>query len=296
MGHELWTSPITGYRRKGTRLSELRSMLGAQIGARAILEPIQCCPVDAPAAEMRELLGQRGFDLAGVMNEPKGPVVGFVIARELSDGTVRKHQKPLNAEHLISVDTPIADLLGVLRAKERAFILIGPQVKGIVTLADLNKPPVRVYLFGLVSLLEMHLRFWIRTAYGDGSWKELLKPKRMENANKLQSERQKLNQQIDLLNCVQVCDLNDLLLGNEKLRKQLGVESKGKGEKLLRESEKLRDRLAHSQQDLVDGTTWNELIELVGGMEALVHRSDDEVEKTAQFSKKEGPSLWTVSY
>lgn len=43
--------------------------------------------------------------------------------------------------------------------------------KGIVTFADLNKPPVRVYLFGLVSLLEVHLRFWIRTAYSDGSWK-----------------------------------------------------------------------------------------------------------------------------
>ncbi len=185
MGYELWTSPITGYRRKGTRLSELRSLFGAKIGARAILEPIQCCPAGALATEMRELLGRRGFDVAGVMNEPTGPVIGFVIAKELSEGTVEKHKKPLSVEHLISDATPIADLLRVLRAKERAFVLVGPEVKGIVTLADLNKPPIRVYLFGLVSLLEMHLRYWIRDGYPDGSWKEHLKEKRIENANKL---------------------------------------------------------------------------------------------------------------
>src|SRR5260370_27966359 len=65
--------------------------------------------------------------------------------------------------------------------------------------------------------------------------------------------------------------------------------------RLSRESEKLRDRLAHSQQDLVEGTTWHELIDLVKKMEALVHRSDDEVEQSAQSSKKDGPSSWTVS-
>ena len=294
MGNELWTSPITGYRRKGTRLSELRSVLGAKIDARAILEPIQCCPANALATEMRDRLGQRGFDVAGVMNDPTGPVIGFVIAKELSEGSVENHRKPLSAEHLISDATPIADLLWVLRIKERAFVLIGPEVKGIVTFADLNKPPVRVYLFGLVSLVEMHLRFWIRTAYRDGSWQGHLKEKRIENANKLHAERQKLNQQIDLLDCVQVCDLSDLFLGNEDLRKRLGIESKGKGEDLLSDFEKLRDRLAHSQQDLVEGTTWPELIDVVEKLEALVHRSDDEVEQNAQSSKQDAPSLWTV--
>jgi hypothetical protein len=295
MGHELWTSPITGYRRKGTRLSELRSVLGAKIAAHAILEPIQCCPENALATEMRDLLGQRSFDVAGVMNDPTGPVIGFVVAKELSEGTVGDHKKPLNAEHLISDATPVADLLKVLRAKERAFVLVGPEVKGIVTLADLNKPPIRVYLFGLLSLLEMHLRFWVRHIYGDGSWKERLNAKRLEYANKIQAERQKRNQQIDLLDCLQFCDLRDLLLGNEELRNRLNIESKGKGEELLGEAEKLRDKLAHSQQDLVEGTSWQDLIGLVDQMEALVHRSDDAVEHEAKSSKKDGPSLWTVS-
>lgn len=44
MGYELWTSPITGYRRKGTRFSELRAVIGAGVQARSIFEPLQCCP------------------------------------------------------------------------------------------------------------------------------------------------------------------------------------------------------------------------------------------------------------
>ncbi|MGB7436868.1 MAG: hypothetical protein WBR26_24275 [Candidatus Acidiferrum sp.] len=55
-----------------------------------------------------------------------------------------------------------------------------------------------------------------------------LKEKRIEYANKLHAEHQKVNQQIDLLDCVQVCDLSDLFLGNEDLRKRLGIESKAK--------------------------------------------------------------------
>jgi hypothetical protein len=59
VGYELWTSPITGYRRRGTRLSEIRALVSAGIQARAILEPLQSCSVDAPADEMRRILDQR---------------------------------------------------------------------------------------------------------------------------------------------------------------------------------------------------------------------------------------------
>jgi hypothetical protein len=270
-------------------------MLAARIGARAILEPLRCCPADAPATKMRDLLGEHGFEAAGVMKEAAGPVIGFVFAKELSKGFVRDHKKPLNAEHLISDATPIVDLLRVLRSKERAFVLVGPDVKGIVTLADLNKPPIRVYLFGLVSLLEMHLRFWVRNAYADGSWKNHLSEKRLEYANEIQVERQKRNEQIDLLDCLQFCDLRDLLPRNEGLRNKLDFKSKKKGEELLKEAEKLRDRLAHSQQDIVEGISWQELTDLIDQMEALVHRSDDAVEHEAKSSKKDGPSLWTVA-
>lgn len=243
---------------------------------------------------MKELLLARGFDVAGVMEEEKGRVIGFVAAEELNDQTVREHTKPLQAEDLVSEVTSIGDLLRVLRARGRTFVLVGSEVRGIVTVADLNKPPIRVYLFGLVSLVEMHLRFWVRKGYPDGSWKAKLSASRLEAAKKLYAERERRNEHMDLLDCLQFCDKRDLLLRNDELRKELGIEKKADGEELLEKIEKLRNRLAHSQQDLVDGTSWPELIDLIETMEALVHRSDDAVEEMARAGKKDNSVLWTA--
>jgi len=294
MGYQLWTSPITGYRRKGTRLSDLRSVLGAGIMARTILEPLQCCPLDAPSDEIKRILNDRGFDVAGVQAVENGPVVGFIERESLQGGSIREHTRPMSAEHLISDATPLGDLLTVLRTKERVFVLVGSEVKGIVTRADLNKPPVRVYLFGLVSFLEMHLRFWVRTSYGEDSWKEKLKKARLKAANKLQTMRRARNEEITLLDCLQFCDKRDLLLARTDLRAKLGLGSKKQAESLLKKAENLRDLLAHSQQDLVQGASWQALIELIERIEALVHRSDDAVEQEAKSVRKSVDALWVA--
>lgn len=88
MRHRLWVSPITGFRRKGARLAESRRLLGSGITAHAVLEPVQSCPADAPAAEMADMLRQRDFDLAGVQSLRGGPVIGYVARETLIRGLV----------------------------------------------------------------------------------------------------------------------------------------------------------------------------------------------------------------
>src|SRR5688572_29888621 len=128
MGHELWTSPITGYRRRGTRLAELRSLLGSGIAAHAILEPLQSCPAEALASEMAQALAQRDFDIAGVQSERTSPVIGYVARESLKNGVVRDHLRPLTADLLISDSTPLPTLLSVLKGRPHGFVLIGPHV------------------------------------------------------------------------------------------------------------------------------------------------------------------------
>jgi hypothetical protein len=294
MGYQLWTSPITGYRRKGTRLADLRSVVGARIVTRTIQEPLQCCPSDAPADDMRRILGERGFDVAGVQTNHNGPVVGFVVTETLQGGSVKDHTSPMSVDHLISDATPLSDLLAVLREKERVFVLAGSGVQGIVTRADLNKPPVRVYLFGLLSLLEMHMQFWVRRAYGEESWKEKLKDDRLQAAETIQDERRGRNEHITVLDCLQFCDKRDLLLASNDLRAKLGLASKRQAKSLFNGAEDLRNRLAHSQQDLVQGSSWKAQIELIEKVEELVHRSDDTVEQEAKSARKSVDELWVA--
>lgn len=286
MGYQLWTSPVTGYRRKGTRLSELRSVLGAGITARTIFEPLQSCPSNAPAPEMALVLKRRGFDVAGVRDTEEGPVTGFVAADSLRDGTVKDYTEPMRAQHLVSDATPLAELLTLLKSKEHVFVLKGQGVKGIITRADLNKPPVRVYLFSLVSLLEMHLRFWILRSYGTNGWKPEVKEERLLAAKELQAKRLRRNDQTELLDCLQFCDKRDLVVAKDDVRKRLGLGGKRNSVRLLSRAEDLRNQLAHSQHDLVQGTAWPALIELVENLEAIVQQSDDAVEEIARASAK----------
>lgn len=295
MGYELWMSPITGYRRKGTRLSELRALFAAGVQARAILEPLQCCPADAPALEMKRILEEKGFDVAGVQAKPDGPVIGYVVKDQLQGQRTSEHLLPLHAEHLVSDSTPLSEALSTLRSREHVFVVVAAGVKGILTRADLNKPPVRIYLFGLVSLLEMHLRYWVKATYEGESWQQALKPSRLEAAQKLQEARRKRNTEISLLACLQFSDLRDLVLEVEELRTKLGLGSKTKAKEWLEDAEELRNRLAHSQDDLVEGKSWEHLIDLVGMLDAAVSCSDQAVEERSRTAGNNANSLWVAN-
>src|SRR5215212_2384760 len=149
MGHQLWVSPVTGYRRKGTRLSEFRNLFEERITVHTILESILSCPASADAVEMAKHLRERDFDLAGVQETEQGSVIGFVSVDDLTVGLVSDHIQRFGPEWLVSDGIALLDLLPVLSVKPQVFVLTGHSVGGIVTRADLNKPPLRVYLFGL---------------------------------------------------------------------------------------------------------------------------------------------------
>lgn len=278
MGDRLWISASTGYRRRGTRLAEFRAVLGAGITARAVLEPLESCPSGANSEEMARHLREKHFDVAGVQDRPDGPVYAFVEERGLKSGSVREHQQELRAEHLVSDATPLPDLLTRLLTRPRAFVLEGTEVRGIVTRADLNKPPVRTYLFGLVSLLEMHLEYWIRAEYPEESWAGYLEPKRIKKAKGLQRQRSGRGQECTLLECLQLCDKGNLIVQKAGLRSMMKLGGPKEAGDFLAKAESLRNGLAHSSHDLVSGSSWPEVLSLVRKLELAIESSDATLE------------------
>lgn len=284
MGYELWTSDLTGHRRTGTRLFEIRRLFEKEISTASILESLMSCPADASADEMRQQLDQRDFEVAGVKNEQDGPLLGFVSRSDLLSGLVRDHLRPFEEQHLIADSTPLADIISILSEREFQFVLVGPNVQGIVVSADLNKPPVRIFLFALVSLLEMHLSFWIGRMYSLDDWKSKLSENRLQTAIDLFAKRKQENQEITLLSCLQFCDKRDLFLANREIREKLGIESRQAATYMLKDAEKLRNHLAHSQDDIAAGTTWSEVAKTILGIEKILRKSDEIVEREAESS------------
>jgi hypothetical protein len=281
MGYQLWTSPLTGYRRKGTRLAELRALIQEGITARAILEPLVCCPLDASAPQIAAWLNKLGFDAVGVKTADEGVAVGFVMREDLKDGLVGDWVRTFGSDHLIADSTPLSQVLIALRNAQSYFVLLGRTVEGIVTRADLNKPPVRMYLFGLISLLEMHLAAWVKVTYQGESWQVAISPERLREAQKVKAQRASRDEDPLLLDCLQFCDRRDLVLKHRALREKLELTPKTTSSNLLKQAERLRNLLAHSGYDLSEGSSWEERIDLVHWIEALLERSDDLFEKDA---------------
>lgn len=293
MADQLWASPITGHRRVGTRQSEIRALFESGITVRAIVESLKSCPTFATASEIEPLLAARDFDLAGVKETEYGDVIGYIERLSLLEGKVRDRLVAFDVDILIADSTPLADLFTILRSRDHVFVLVATKVSGIVTRADLNKPAVRVYLFGLISLLEMHMNFWIHSHYGEDNWQQHLSPTRLEMAQTLYEERAQRNQEIDLFSCTQFADKRDLLLRQEELRQVLNIGNRSRGETFFKRSEDLRNTLAHSQQDLTEGSNWESIIDTVEWLERLLKLSDAIIEKEAAINADRfSENLW----
>lgn len=281
MGYQLWVSPLTGYRRKGTRMSDLRSLFETGIMANSIQEPLKYCFYRESALKVKAELKRLDFDIAGIRSSKDKPIQEFVRTINLQNGNCEKVAEPIEPTDIIAESTPLIEVLSGLKDSTYFFVLNGRQISGIITRADLQKPAVRILIFGIVSLLEMHLTFLIHTHFPDEKWQYELSPRRIENAETILQKRKARNEEIDLTDCLQFADKRDLVLASKEMRDHLGLESKKRTKTILRNIEKIRDKLAHSQ-DIVSGTTWEELIGVVQKVEWMLQRSDDIIEKEAQ--------------
>jgi hypothetical protein len=280
MGYQLWVSPLTGYRRKGTRMSDLRKLFETGITANSIQEPLKYCFYGESALEVQAELKRLDFDVAGIRTSKEQPILEFVRTASLKNGNCEEVAESIKAADVISESTPLIEVLSGLKDRTYFFILNGMQISGIITRADLQKPPVGILIFGMISLLEMHLTFLVRTLFPGEKWREVLKPKRIENAETILQKRKERNEVIDLTDCLQFADKRDLVLVSEEMRVHLGLKTKIGAKNVLHSIEKIRDKLAHSQ-DIVSGTTWEELINVVQEVERMLQRSDEIVEREA---------------
>jgi hypothetical protein len=284
MGYQLWVSNLTGQRRKGTGFRALKDLFMNNVTVKSIYELLLCCPADSEAEDAKRDLKNRGFDVAGVKETEDGDITGYIVTDELTNGKIRSFLKKIDVDLLISDSTPIAELFYVLRNRDFAFVICGNKIKGIVTKADINKPPVRIYIFGIMSLFEMHLNYWLNHFYNNNDWTTKIPEKRLGKAKEIFALRRGNNQDLSLLECLELCDKRDILGKTEEFINNFNA-SRESFELFVRGIEKIRNELAHSQNSIISNIKWTEFIEIVSRAEAFLIESDDKVEAIALDGK-----------
>lgn len=248
----------------------LKDIFEQTITARYIAEPFRSFDADSDLSMLRSFMEEHDYDVVGIRQE--GLMTGYVAKENLSDSVLKASIHKFDSEELVSDTTTIVKIFKMLRNCPRVYVVYLNEVVGIVTKGDLQKAPVRMWLFGLVSLLEMQLLRLIRDCYPNESWKKFLKEPRLNKACQIFEDRKKNNEGIDLADCLQFCDKRDIFKGSDTLRKLIGGESKKSVESLLKRAEKLRDNLAH-EQDIITGC-WPAVVDLVREMESLLEKME----------------------
>jgi len=249
-------------------VGDLRRMFARTITLRDIAEPLVSFDHTQPAAEVRAFMERREFDVVGLREH--GVVVGCVGRDELGEGPAGNYLRPFASDTVLPDSEPLLAAFAALREKRHVFINVLGQVGGIVTRGDLQKAPVRLWLFGLVSLLEMQLLRVVRERYPAEAWATLLTPERVQGTRRVFAERQRRHEQSDLSDCLQLGDKATIFMKDRELFAVSGFGSKQALEDFFKDVGALRNALAHAN-DIASGR-WPALVQLVTTLEGLLER------------------------
>ncbi|MGM0904506.1 MAG: hypothetical protein ACQEXB_25840 [Bacillota bacterium] len=238
---------------------KLRVIYEKNLSVDLLAEDLYQCNLHDSSLIIKQEMTEKDFDIFGV--EDHGKVIGYVLREKLTDGKIEDNYQPFHSGDLVSDSTSLIELLEILRNKNYLFILEKNRVTKIVTFADLQKQPIRMLAFSLISLLEMLLISLIKEAYPDESWKEKLSEERLQKAEEMLKFRIEKNEALTLVDNTQLADKGTIVVKTDKLRKQLGFESKTRCKEFFKNIETLRNNTAHAQEEIYHNS--EELIDVI---------------------------------
>ena len=239
------------------------------ITAADIAEPLISWDGGIPAGEAGGQMVALDFDAAGI--RIGGAVSGWCLREDLGEGRLIEYLRSFFDVVVVASSTPLFEVIERLGRSPRVFVTAFGGIGGIVTRADLQKAPVRMWLFGLVTLVEETFTRILKDRFPGETWFPMLSEGRLEIARRLHEERERRNEHLELADCLQFADKGTILFKDEGIRRELGFESRTRAKEVLRDLQKLRNNLAHSQ-NIVEGN-----LETIVGMASSMDRILDVV-------------------
>jgi len=196
----------------------------------------------------------------------KGHISRYMLAEEIQFGqiiirTIEKQQQ-------VSLDTPLATVIHILTRFSCCFVTINAEPVGVITRRDIEKPVVRMWLFGIIILIEMLLTKDIRCCWGNEEWLGFLSAGRIEKAQELQKIRQERGTKADLLDCLQFSDKLQIALNQADFQEASGFLSNKAARRSIKDLEALRNNLAHGQD--ITSQDWPPIARLAKRVQELL--------------------------
>jgi hypothetical protein len=235
-----------------------------------IAEPLPSFDGEVPGDIVAQIMDADGFTVAGVRR--RGVVSGFVERDRLGTAPCSATMTDFRSATRLEGSAPLSAAIRVLTRQPRAFVMALGGVAGIVTPDDVQKPAARMWLFGMVTMIELRYTHLIEEHCPDGTWRQYLSEGRVKKAEELMAERHRRNRPAWLLDCLQLSDKGQIVARNEKIRSQTIFASRRHAEEGIRMLEGLRNNLAHAQ-DIVS-SDWEAIVQLSAHLDRALDGGD----------------------
>jgi hypothetical protein len=242
-----------------------------------IAEPLLSFDATAAAATALEALEGSRDPVGGVRRE--GRVSGYVRASDLqSGGTCADHARDVEPARVVPHHASLPEVVERLSDdREYCFVSVLGQIDAFVVRMHFEKPPARMWLFGMITIVEIFLTETIESLYPDDSWTELVSSGRVRKARELFAERMRRQQPVRLVDCLQVGDKMQLLIRDEEWLEEFDFSSRRDGERWIKQLGSLRNNLAHAQP--IVPLNWEMIVEAGRRVDRVVARIGETVQK-----------------
>lgn len=217
--------------------------------------PVEHLPHETAPSDAAAWLEANGYDAAPVYRD--GDPVGFVTvddagAEDAGDSSLDARLTPLTIEHMVDGGAAFPAVVSALVERPVYFLGGHSHVSGVLTRADLNTSPARIYLFDRISSLEEHLCELILDVAPD--WKDA--PVTADELDAIESrhaDARAANVAHEEIRYAQFSTLETVVANVKDCWQACGFATKGAANSRLHEVTKLRNDVAHA--NLVVETT-----------------------------------------
>ena len=232
-----------------------------------IAEPLRSYDEKRSIVEVKEQMAQLGVDVVGVRAD--GIVRGYLLQTDGDSGECGSNMRAFARDHVVELTAPLAEVVQVLTRHNHCFLSLLGSVTAVATRADIQKPVGRMWLFGMITIVEMTLTERLRRAWPGNTWTRLISPGRLEQTKTLMDERRRRGQHCELVDCLQLSDKSQILMQSPDQLKDFGFKTKSAARRAIKELESLRNNLAHSQ-DIVTHD-WAQIARMTQRLHELVN-------------------------
>jgi len=233
--------------------------------ARDIAEGLLSFDAGYNCADVAKALKHQRCDVASV--RVNGVVHGYLRLSDVESDDASNNFRNFTVDQVVPGSAAFADVIHVLTRHDHCFVTMLGSIAGVVGRDDINKPMVRMWLFGIVTMVEMGVVQLVNERFPDAAWQAVVSAGRLQKARDIQAERQRRNQYCELIDCLQLSDKAQILINDEESLERLGFDTKSAAKRSVKELESLRNHLAHAQDIVMHD--WAQIARLTRRMEEI---------------------------